>query len=52
MRSKLSDHKLKKEKFITPFNSISQMQELSDEKSWTYGRMTEYIWVGLIAEQV
>lgn len=24
------------------------MQELSDEKSWTYGRMPEYLWIGLI----
>ena len=24
------------------------MQELEDEKSWTYGRMPEYIWIGLI----
>ena len=48
MKSKLSDHKFKKGKFITPFNSIPQIQELSDEKSWTYGRMPEYIWIGLI----
>ena len=50
MRSKLSDHQLKKGKFITPINSIPSMQELSDEKSWTYGRMPEYIWIGLICE--
>ena len=48
MKSKLSDHKLKKGKFITPINSIPSMQELSDEKSWTYGRMPEYVWIGLI----
>ena len=48
MKSKLSDHKLKKGKFITPINSIPSMQELSDEKSWTYGRMPEYIWIALI----
>ena len=24
------------------------MQEFEDEKSWTYGRMPEYIWIGLI----
>lgn len=48
MKSKLSDHKLKKGKFITPINSIPLMQELSDEKSWTYGRMPEYVWIGLI----
>lgn len=46
--SKLSDHTFKKGKFITPFNSIPAMQELSDEKSWTYGRMPEYLWIGLI----
>lgn len=46
--SKLSEHTFKKGKFITPFNSISVMQELSDEKSWTYGRMPEYLWIGLV----
>ena len=48
--SKLSEHTFKKGKFITPFNSISVMQALSDEKSWTYGRMPEYLWIGLILE--
>ena len=24
------------------------MQEFEDEKSWTYGRMPEYLWIGLI----
>lgn len=52
MKSKLSDHILKKGKFITPINSIPQMQELSDEKSWTYGRMPEYIWIGLILREL
>jgi hypothetical protein len=28
------------------------MQELSDEKSWTYGRMPEYIWIGLILHKL
>ena len=46
--SKLSDHKLKKGVFITPINSIPKIQPLEDEKSWAYGRMPEYIWVGLI----
>lgn len=46
--SKLSNHTFKKGKFITPINSIPNMQELSDEKSWTYGRMPEYLWIGLI----
>lgn len=46
--SKLSDHVLKKGKFITPINNIPNAKELSDEKSWTYGRMPEYLWIGLI----
>ena len=46
--SKLSDHTFKKGKFITPINSLPMMQEFEDEKSWTYGRMPEYIWIGLI----
>lgn len=49
--SKLADHTFKKGKFITPINSIPAMQELSDEKSWTYGRMPEYLWIGLILKQ-
>lgn len=48
MKSKLSQHQFRKGKFITPMNSIPQMQELSDEMSWTYGRMPEYLWIGLI----
>lgn len=46
--SKLSDHTFKKGKFITPLNSLPMMQVLEDEKSWTYGRMPEYLWIGLI----
>jgi hypothetical protein len=49
--SKLSDHTFKKGKFITPLNAIPTMQELSDEKSWTYGRMPEYLWIGMILKQ-
>lgn len=49
---KLGDHTLKKGKFITPINSIPTMQEMSDEKSWTYGRMPEYLWIGLILKQL
>jgi len=48
MKSKLSDHKFKKGKFITPINSIPTMYELPDFKSWTYGRMPEYVWIGLV----
>ena len=46
--SKLSDHTFEKGKFITPINSLPRMQALEDEKSWTYGRMPEYLWIGLL----
>lgn len=46
--SKLSDHVFRKGKFVTPINTIPNIAELSDEKSWTYGRMPEYLWIGLI----
>lgn len=46
--STLSDHTFQKGKFITPINAIPLMHELEDEKSWTYGRMPEYLWIGLI----
>ena len=45
---KLSDHIFKKGEFITPINSLPMMKEFEDEKSWTYGRMPEYLWIGLI----
>ena len=45
---KLSDHTFKKGKFITPINSLPMMQEFEDEKSWPYGRMPEYLWIGLL----
>lgn len=46
--TKLSEHKLNKGVFVTPFHSILSMHELEDEKSWAYGRMPEYLWIGLI----
>ena len=49
--SKLSDHTFVKGRFITPFNSIPGMTEVGDEKSWPYGRLPEYIWMGLILEK-
>jgi len=49
--SKLSQHDLKKGKFITPLNSIPAMTELEDEKTWAYGRLPEYLWIGLILKQ-
>ena len=50
--SKLAEHTFKKGKFITPMNTLPNMQELSDEKSWTYGRMPEYLWIGLILKRL
>ena len=47
-RSKLAEHTFKKGKFLTPINSIPMMKEFEDEKSWTYGRMPEYLWIGMI----
>ena len=46
--SKLSDHTFEKGELITPLNSLSMMSEFEDEKSWSYGRMPEYLWIGLI----
>lgn len=46
--TKLSEHKFSKGVFVTPFHSILSMRELEDEKSWAYGRMPEYLWIGLI----
>lgn len=45
-RSKLSEHKFEKGKLITPFNQ--HFQDLLKEESWYYGRMPEYIWLGII----
>lgn len=47
-KSKLSDHKFKKGKFITPFNQV--FEDILQENSWYYGRMPEYIWLGLIID--
>ena len=46
--SKLSEHTFKKGKFITPINSLPLMKEFEDEKSWTYRRIPEYLWIGLL----
>ncbi|RDZ10101.1 hypothetical protein C3744_23675 [Priestia megaterium] len=45
-RSKLSQHKFENGKLITPFNQ--HFQDLLKEQSWYYGRMPEYLWLGLI----
>lgn len=46
--SKLSDHKFKKGKFVTPWNEF--MSELSREESWCFGRLPEYLWLALILD--
>lgn len=46
--SRLSEYTFREGKFITPINSVPNLQEFEDGKSWTYGRMPEYIWVGMI----
>ena len=49
--SRLSDHTFVNGKFITPFNTIAGMSEMSNEKSWTTGRLPEYLWIGLILKK-
>ncbi len=46
--SKLTEHYFKKGKFVTPFNKI--MSTVSKEDSWSYGRVPEYLWLGLIID--
>ncbi|WP_313070242.1 DUF5677 domain-containing protein [Lacrimispora sp.] len=48
MNSKLSEHKYKKGKFITPFNEL--MSEIGRENSWYHGRLPEYLWLALIVK--
>lgn len=42
----LKSYKLKKGKFISSWNEI--MSPMEDNKSWTYGRLPEYLWIGLV----
>lgn len=49
--SKLSDHKFKKGKFIAPLNEIENLTPLKDNESWYFGRLPEYIWIGLILDK-
>lgn len=44
--TKLSSYKFKKGKFISPWNEF--LSPVDDNKSWTYGRLPEYIWIALI----
>ncbi|MDF2534693.1 MAG: hypothetical protein K0R18_850 [Bacillales bacterium] len=43
---KLGDHKFKKGKFISPWNEM--LTPLTEDESWTYGRLPEYFWIALI----
>lgn len=45
--STLSEHKFNKGEFITQLNSLP-LTEFEDVKTWSYGRMPEYLWIGLI----
>lgn len=47
--SKISEHKYDKGKFVTPLNTFTS--EIEKEKSWSHGRMPEYIWIALIIEK-
>lgn len=47
--SKLSEHKFKKGKFIAPFNEF--MTPISNNETWCFGRLPEYIWIGLILNE-
>ncbi|WP_042435614.1 DUF5677 domain-containing protein [Faecalispora jeddahensis] len=47
--SKLKDHVFKKGKFTTPLNTI--MTPLNDDDSWSYGRLPEYLWIGLVLKK-
>lgn len=44
--SGLSDHKLKKGKFITPFND--GLGEMASFSSWSTDRLPEYLWLGFV----
>ena len=50
MSGTLKQHKLKKGKFVTPLNSIPNLAEMSNDDSWAYGRLAEYIWIGLVLD--
>lgn len=46
--SPLSAHSFLNGEFVTPFNSIPSLHVMKDEESWFYGRLPEYLWIGLI----
>ena len=44
--SKLKNYNFKKGKFIAPLNEF--VSEMDENKSWMYGRMPEYLWIGMV----
>lgn len=46
--SKLSEHKIKKGKVITPFNY--HLGSMLTSSSWSHDRLPEYLWLGLILD--
>jgi len=46
--SKLSAHRFRKGKFITPMNAV--MSGIGQHDSWYHGRVPEYLWLGLILD--
>lgn len=46
---KLSEHKLKKGTFVTPWNDA--LGDISHENSWFQNRLPEYIWIALILKK-
>ncbi|ERT69129.1 hypothetical protein HMPREF0202_00962 [Cetobacterium somerae ATCC BAA-474] len=48
-KTSLKNHKFEKGKFTTPLNEV--IAELPDFKSWYYGRLPEYLWLGLIIDK-
>lgn len=47
--TKLASYKFKSGKFISLWNEV--MNPVKDNKSWTYGRMPEYLWIALIIDK-
>lgn len=49
LEGKLSDHIIKKGKFITPWNNV--LGNISKLQSWSQSRLPEYLWLGLILDK-
>ena len=46
--SLLSAHTLLKGEFVTPLNQLPSLHVMGGSESWFYGRVPEYLWIGLI----